>query len=156
MDILSGEISSMIFERVVKHDIGDFSLDSQMLSVVTELDGKRNLGTIAKKTSLSMGEIREVISKLLKLDLVTPIEEVTSEVDESFFVYLKEQLSLALGPIAEIIIEEEIADLGYDPLKFPSKRAAELVDLVSREIQREDKKTKFKQNMIMKKRASTY
>ncbi|MBW1847184.1 MAG: hypothetical protein JRJ27_08605 [Deltaproteobacteria bacterium] len=53
MDILSGEISSMIFERVVKHDIGDFSLDSQMLSVVTELDGKKSLGIIAKKTGFS-------------------------------------------------------------------------------------------------------
>ena len=63
---------------------------------------------------------------------------------------MKEQLSLAVGPIAEIIIEEEMADLGYDPLKFPSKRAAELVDLVSREIQREDKKNLFKQNMIKK------
>jgi len=150
MDILSGEISLMIFERVVKHDIGDFSLDSQMLSVVTELDGKKNLEAIAKKTGLSMGVIREVISKLLKLELIEPIEDVSSEVDESFFAYLKEQLSLAIGPIAEIIIEEEIADLGYDPLKFPSKRAAELVDLVSREIQREDKKTTFKQNMIKK------
>ena len=113
MDILSGEISTMIFERVVKHDIGDFSLDSQMLSVVTELDGKKNLDEIAKKTGLSMGELREVLSKLLNLDLIMPIEEVASEVDEAFFAYLKEQLSLAVGPIAEIIIEEEIADLGF-------------------------------------------
>jgi hypothetical protein len=150
MDILSGDISAIVFERVVKHDIGDFSLDSQMLSVVTELDGKKKLGMIAKKTSLNMGTMREVISKLLKLELIEPIEDAVSEVDEFFFVYLKEQLSLAVGPIAEIIIEEEIDDLGHDLLKFPSKRAAELVDLVSREIQREDKKTTFKQNMIKK------
>ncbi|MBW1847185.1 MAG: hypothetical protein JRJ27_08610 [Deltaproteobacteria bacterium] len=95
-----------------------------------------------------MGVMREVVSKLLRLELIEPIEDVVSEVDELFFSYLKEQLSLAVGPIAEIIIEEEITDLGYDPLKFPSKRAAELVDLVSREIQREEKKTLFKQNMI--------
>lgn len=150
MDVLSGEISSLIFERVLKHDIGDFSLDNQMLSVITELDGKKNLSAIAKKTGLSMGEIREVVSKLIKLELIEPIEDIISEVDEAFFKYLKEQLSLAVGPIAEIIIEEEITDLGLDPLKFPSKRAAELVDLVSREIQREDKKTSFKQNMIKK------
>ncbi|MHA1509322.1 MAG: hypothetical protein ACTSO6_11530 [Promethearchaeota archaeon] len=156
MDILSGEISSMIFERVVKHDIGDFSLDSQMLSVVTELDGKKSLGIIAKKTGFSMGVMREVVSKLLRLELIEPIEDVVSEVDELFFSYLKEQLSLAVGPIAEIIIEEEITDLGYDPLKFPSKRAAELVDLVSREIQREEKKTLFKQNMIKENKEKGY
>lgn len=150
MDILSGEISSMVFKRAVKHDIGDFSLDNQMLSTITELDGKKTLEEVAKNTGLNMGVMREVVSKLIKLDLIEPVEDVASEVDESFFVYLKEQLSLAVGPIAEIIIEEEIADLGYDPLKFPSKRAAELVDLVSREIQREDKKTLFKQNMIKK------
>ena len=55
-----------------------------------------------------------------------------------------------VGALPYAVLEEEIADLGYDPLKFPSKRAAELIDLVSREIQREDKMTTFKQNMIMK------
>ena len=39
-------------------------------------------------------------------------------------------------------------DLGYAPERFPTHRAAELVDLLARQIRREEKMTLFKQNMV--------
>ena len=40
--------------------------------------------------------------------------------DEDFFEYLQAQLSLALGPIAEVLIEDALNDLGHQHTQFPS------------------------------------
>jgi len=156
MDISSGNILALVFRRVVKENIGEISLDSSMLRVLMELDGKRNLSEIAKKTKVNMSEIRKVVSKLLQLKLVEPVHVTVPVLDEDFFEYLQAKLSLALGPIAEVIIEDALNDLGHKRSQFPSHRAAELVDLVAREIQRDEKKGPFKQDMVNKIKEKRY
>jgi len=156
MDISSGNILALVFRRVVKENIGEISLDSSMLRVLMELDGKRNLSEIAKKTKVNMSEIRKVVSKLLQLKLVEPVQVTVPVLDEDFFEYLQAKLSLALGPIAEVIIEDALNDLGHKRSQFPSHRAAELVDLVAREIQRDEKKGPFKQDMVNKIKEKRY
>ncbi|UCF86146.1 MAG: hypothetical protein JSV50_11100 [Desulfobacteraceae bacterium] len=156
MDISSGNILALVFKRVVRKDIGEFSLDSDMLRVLMELDGRQNLGEVAKKTNVNMGVIRKVMPKLLQLKLVQLVESAVSMLDEDFFDYLQAELSLAIGPIAEVLVEDALNDLGHQRTQFPSHRAAELVDLLAREIQREEKMVQFKQNMVNKIREKKY
>ncbi len=156
MDISSGEIGFMVFRRVIRDDAGELTLDGQMLSVLMELDGKKAVSEIAKNTGLNIGLMRQTISGLLKLNLIEPVEEAVSTLDRNFFDYLNSQLALAIGPIAEVIIEDVVIDLGHSLSQFPSYRAAELVDLISREVQREEKKNIFKQNMLSKIREKGY
>lgn len=156
MDVSSGDISAMVFGRILRDDLGEFSLDGHMLMVLMELDGKKNLATIAKKMGLNMVTMRATILKLLQLKLIEPLEDAVSVVDEDFFDFLNNQLSLSIGPIAEVIIEDTVNDLGHSLSKFPSHLAAELVDLLSREIQREEKRSIFKKNMVDKIREKRY
>jgi hypothetical protein len=150
MDISSGDISVMVFRRVIRKDEAEFPVDSRMLSVLMEMDGGQNLGAIAKKTGLDMGTIRQVTGKLLKLKLVEPVESAISVLDRDFLEFLSQQLHLAVGPIAEVLIEDAVADLGYALYQFPSHRAAELVELLARQIQRQEKRTAFEQAMVKK------
>jgi len=150
MDISSGDISALVFRRVVRDDLGEFSLDGQMFSVLMELDGKRNLGAVARKTGQDMARLRGVISRLLEHKLIEPVEEAISVLDNDFFQHLSSELSLALGPIADVLIEDAISDLGLTRERFPSHRAAELIDLLARQIQREQKMAAFTQSMINK------
>ncbi len=76
--------------------------------------------------------------------------------DQEFFDYLRNELSLAIGPIADIVLEDGIDELGLDISRFPSRRAAELVDLLAREIRREEKVTLFKQHLLNKIREKKY
>ena len=156
MDVSSGDISAMVFGRVIRDDLGEFSLDGHMLMVLMELDGKKNLAAIAKKMGLNMVTMRTTILKLLQLKLIEPLEDAVSVVDEDFLDFLNNQLSLSIGPIAEVIIEDTVNDLGHSLSKFPSHLAAELVDLLSREIQREEKRSIFKKNMVDKIREKGY
>jgi hypothetical protein len=150
MSILSGDISGLVFKRANRRDLGEFSLDSHMLSVLVELDGKKRLGSVAKRVGLDMGTVKRVIFRLLKLKLIKPQGKSVSVLTRDFFDYLHVQLSLALGPIADVLIEEAVTDLDESKSEFPGQRAAELVDLLAREIRREGKRIIFQQNMVKK------
>ena len=150
MDILSGNISSIVFRQVVKDDLGDISIDSRLLRVFLAFDGKKTLERVAEETNLDMGAMREIISQLMSIELVEPANKAMLTLDKEFIGYLTSQLSRALGPIAELLIEEVVAEMGYSLKQFPSARAAELIDLLAREIQRDEKKNPFKMNMVNK------
>lgn len=156
MVLSSGDISSMIYQRKVRDDLGDFSLDGQTLLILMELDGKATLGALAGKTGLSMGAIRELIANLLKLRLIVKVEKEITPVGNDFFRNLIDELALALGPIASILIEDEVDDLGHEVNNFPSYLVTELVDRLAGEIRREEKKAIFIKNMVNLIRAKGY
>jgi hypothetical protein len=146
----SEDISAVVFNRVDRNDIGNFSIDNKMLSVLMALDGKKSMLVISQKLHLSMDTLTEVTAKLIEMKLIEAARTTVSKLGREFFDFLNIQLSLAIGPLSAILIEDAIYDLGLNINNFPSHRAAELVDLISREIQRQDKKNVFKQKMLLK------
>lgn len=152
MDIVTGNISDLIFRSIPAKNMGEVSVDSSMLNVRMECDGKKTLGIISQITGISMVDIRPVIVRLLDLKLIEEVlkQATARTVDMAFFEFLKHNLSQAIGPIAEVLIEDEIADMGYGLNNFPPQRVAELVDIISKEIQREEKRADFKRNMVKK------
>jgi predicted transcriptional regulator len=156
MDFSSSELSAMVFKRVVRKDIGEFPLDHQMLSVFMELDGKAPLGVVARKTGLNMSSMREIIARLMQNGLVQKEDQQIVMLDKDFFEYLVAQLSLAVGPIAQVLIEDEVENLGYELSQFPGHRVDELIEKLAQEIRREEKKKVFLKMMAMKIREKKY
>jgi hypothetical protein len=150
MDVFVGDISALVFKRSIKGDIGEFSLDSNMLKVLMELDGKKNLATVAQAINMDMEALREVAARLYNIKLVAKVEKKAPVLNKAFFDVLTAQLSLALGPIAEFLIEDEIQEFGYDLTNFPFHRAAELVNVLALQIPREDKRLAFQRVMVEK------
>jgi hypothetical protein len=150
VDILLGDISHLIFKLAVINEGEEFTLDGQMFRVISELDGKKTIGTIAKNMGIDPKAMREIIRKLLDLKVIAPADGTIQMLEEEFFGYLTDQLSLAIGPMAQVLIEDEVATLGYDLNRFPKHRAEELVDLLAQKIYREEKRSIFKQNLFKK------
>ena len=148
MVLSSGDITSEIYRRKIGDGLGDFSLNHQTLLIFMELDGKTTLGALAGKTGLSMGAIRELISNLLNLGLIEKVEKQIVPVDSDFFRHLLDELALAIGPIASVLIEDEVQDLGYNVKTFPTYLVTELVDRLAGEIKRADKRADFLKNMV--------
>ena len=150
MDLSSGDISSMIFRRTAANDLGDFSLNRQTLNVYMDLNGQATLGEVAEKWGINLGTMRELISNLLNLDLIERVQKDIVVLDGDFFRYLVSQLALATGPIARVLIEDEVHDLGYEVDQFPGYRVTELIDRLAAQIRREDNKAIFIKNMANK------
>ena len=148
MAIASDDFSAMIFKGTVKRDLGEFSLDSRMLRVLMELDGKKDLALVARSLNMNIETLKEILTKLDGLQLIEKVEKIIPMLDKDFFIFLNEQLNEAVGPIAEYLIEDEIQELGMEPTKIPIRRSAELVDLLARQIIRQEKRIVFQQAMI--------
>jgi hypothetical protein len=153
---LPGDITKMVFRQVVKNHVKTISIDSRLLGVFLQLDGNRNVGIVAQKTGLNLGAMREAISDLLEMEIIEQVGHIETNVDKEFLNYLNNQFSKAVGPIADVLIEEEIADMGYQLSNFPIAQVPELVDLLAREIRRDEKKSVFKLNMVSKMKAKGY
>ena len=156
MDFSSSELSAMIFKRVVRQDIEEFPLDRQMLSVFMALDGKTPLGRVAQNIGITMSSMRELIARLMQNGLVQKVEQGIATLDKDFFNYLMAHLSLAVGPIAQVLIEDEVAGMGYRLHQVPGHRVAELIDNLAREIRRDEKKDAFLKSMAVKIREKKY
>ena len=156
MDLSSGDISTLIFKPVVRDDLGNFSLDGHMLSVLMALNGKRTLGQVAQQAGLNMATMRDATSKLVDLKLIESVKSVGSVLDQDFMSFLISELSIAIGPLGEVIVEDGLEDLGFTTDNFPTHRAAELINLLAQEIQRDEKRSEFKQNMVKKIREKGY
>lgn len=156
MDAISGDISLMVFRQAVKNHLKDISLDSRLLKVFLELDGKKDLDTVAHSTGLNLGDMRDVVTRLLELELIESVGQQESFADDEFIRYLSSQFSKAIGPIAAVLIEDEAANMGCSLNRIPTSRIAELVGQLSREIQRKEKKDPFKRDMVKKMKEKGY
>ncbi len=74
-------------------------------------------------------------------------------VDKAFFEYLKSQLYQVMGPVAEVMIEDEIREMGETPGNISIDRAPDLIIFLSRYIPREEKRILFLKAMAKKLRA---
>jgi hypothetical protein len=156
MDLSSSGIASMVFKPVIRGDLGKLSLDGLMLNVLMTVDGKMTMEQVAQRTGISLSDIRPVITKLINLRLVESVERAVSIVDIEFIDFLISRMSVAIGPLGEIIVEDGLEEMGFNENNFPSLRAAELVNFLSQEIPREDKRIEFKQAMLRKIREKGY
>ncbi len=146
----SDRAASLVFKRASKGDSGKFPLNSQMLEVYFELDGKKTLGEVAKKAGLDIQTLKKVVSSLLKVKLIEQVNLSAPLLDKSFFEYVFVHLSLAIGPLAKILIQDALEDLKHTASDFPVSRAAELIEMLGRDIYDDEEKNKFRQNMVLK------
>ena len=153
---LTGDISSLVFRQVLKNNTGDISIDGYLLGIFLELDGKKDVGDIARKTGLQLGEMRSVISRLIDMELVEPVVLPAAVLDRDFIDTLRQQLAEAVGPIADVLVEDHVSDAGFQLPAIPISQAPVMVDALAREIQREEKMKVFKVNMVKKMKEKGY
>ncbi|MBS3809505.1 MAG: hypothetical protein KGY38_05060, partial [Desulfobacterales bacterium] len=91
-NIFSGDISRMVLKRTVRADLGEVSLDSRMLQVLMELDGKKTIGEVAQSLNMSLKDLRSILSKLHNLKLCEPAKENMPVLGKDFFDFLSAQL----------------------------------------------------------------
>jgi len=156
MDLSYGGVASTVFRPVIRGELGMLSLGGQILSVLMALDGQKTLDQVSQKIGISRAEIRQAITKLINMRLVESIERAVCIVDQEFMNFLISMMSWAVGPLGEIIVEDGLEELGFNENNFPSQRTVDLVNILSQEIPREEKRIQFKQAMLRKIKEKRY
>ena len=148
MDYRNVPLSGLVCRRVLRDDLSSVSLTNQMLTVLVSLDGKESLAGVAARLGLSPGTARDIAVQLQELGLIEAVRDALPVLRPEFISLLRSQLSLAIGPIADVVLEDAVLDLGQSLDQFPAHRTAELIDLLSREIQRDEKRLSFQKRML--------
>ena len=141
--MFSRDISRFVFRPSIRRDMGQVSLSSVMLEVLRMLDGKRDALSVSRSLQMSMAALRDVLGDLHRLELIERVEGPREFVDRRYLKQLEGHLADVMGPMAGVLIRDEIEKMGEDPGGFPKNRTAELIDRLASKIFFEAKRNAF-------------
>ncbi|MCI0513216.1 DUF4388 domain-containing protein [candidate division KSB1 bacterium] len=128
------------------------NLESEEWQILAYVNGSRNITEIVELTAKDEFTIAKILYQLYTKGLVEKIEKPVKPgaavINEAFFTKIETELTKAIGPMAAILIEEAIMDLGETRSAFPNEKIAVLVEKVSNEITDSDKMLQFSKTMI--------
>ena len=143
MALADADIAAMVFRQAVIKSSGDFSIDRRTLCTLMEFDGSRTVAQIARRLNLEAQSIYSTVRQLSSLGLIEPVTGAATVLDPTVIDYLVQQLARAVGPVAAVLVEDEILDLGYPLDGFPKVRLNDLINRLAVNIRKEDKKKNF-------------
>lgn len=145
-------LSQVIFKMSSSELAGEISLKPEAWRLLTQINGARTVAEIAKNIGLDEAAAINIADTLFKAHIlevapgsVTPPSET---VDAKFFSTVTLELARAMGPLASMIVEDEIAALGETPDAFPRDRLADLVERISESIKDSNKRINFQRLML--------
>lgn len=144
--------SETIFRLSSRNTPGDVVLKDGEWNLLIHLNGMKTVGEIARELGLNGIETAKKLYRLLTAGLIevaaAPVRPPKRIVGRTFFNTVQQELTLVLGPMAPVLIEEQVADMDETISAFPRERAAELVEGISMEISDEQKRVDFQKRML--------
>ncbi len=143
IQLFSRDISRLVFRARIRRDMGRVSLSSGMIEVLRALDGTKDALAVSRLLGLSMTELRDILTRLSRLELIERVEGPREIVDRRYLQSLRGRLADVMGPMAEVLIRDEIAKMGEESDRFPRDRTTELIERLASKIFVESKKETF-------------
>jgi hypothetical protein len=146
-------MSAMVFERTIGESSDAFILDAQMLRILEQLDGQSTVAQIAGRLGLTAIDLKPSLAKMYQQKLIRPVAPAVHPLPAAFFTDLESILGAAIGPIARIVVEDCIHQLGAHRRRFPSTKAPQLVQLIATKITDPSARRRFIQQITLKLKA---
>ena len=140
--------SDVYYRKVIRKDNDAVSLDADMIRLLIAIDVNKNLYQIAEEVDMGTAEFKKALSKLIDQSLIEPVQKDVAVLGHSFIQTLRIYLSRAIGPMAEILIEDQADEMDIDPAAIPINQAAELIAHLSLEVPDEENQMQFKKSML--------
>ena len=140
--------SDVYYRKVIRKNNDAVSLDADMIRLLIAVDENKNLYQIAEEVDMGSLAFKTALSKLLDQGLIEPVQKDIPVLDQTFIETLRLHLSRAIGPMAEILIEDIAIEMEVDPAAIPVSQAAELIAHLSLEIPDEKNQIQFKKAML--------
>ncbi len=141
--------SSAYYRKVIRKDNDEVLLDADMIRLLIAIEENKNLNQISEEVDMEAAAFKTAMSKLLEQRLIEPVLKDILVLDKPFLETLRINLSRAIGPMAEILIEDLAAEMELNPSTIPVNQAAELIAQLSLEIPDEKNRMEFKQTMMV-------
>jgi len=122
--------------------------------VIAYVNGNRTVSQIVELSDRDDYTVAKVLFRLFSIGLLYKVEQPQKETGKilapEFFVFIEKELGKAIGPVADLIIMEQIAKLGETKETLSINRLPLLIEKLSDEISNDEKKQRFQQTMLLK------
>lgn len=139
----SPDLSQIYFKKTIRKNMEEITLDAEMIRLLIAIDENKNISQVARAAEMNLSQVRDVLTKLLKLELVVPVKKDVTYLEQSFINFLKTKLSESVGPMGEILIEDILDEMGLQIDRIPVNAAPDFVRNIAREIPQEENRTLF-------------
>jgi hypothetical protein len=136
------------YRKVTRLDGKEVSLDADMIRLLIAIDESKELGQIGRELGMTHDILTATLAKLSAVNLVEPIRKDIPCLDNGFLEALKLNLSRAVGPMAQILLEDALSDMKLSSSAIPKNQAAELIGALALEIPDEEGRMQFKKAML--------
>jgi Domain of unknown function (DUF4388) len=120
--------------------------------VLTKIDGMRNVQEIAEILRVPYAYTAKVIFNLHKaglVEIVSPTAKSAAEIiPPALFNRIASLLTEIIGPMAPLVVRDQIEALGESQASFPETRLNELLALISKEIPDGKSKARFQESFV--------
>lgn len=148
MDFLSKTASSLFFRKSIRRDIRDIALDADMIRLLRAIDEQKSLYQVAAEVEMDSATFKTTLRRLLEQGLIESVRRSMPLLGRTFVQLLRLNLARAIGPMAQILIDDGLAEMRLNPAGIPVDQAAELVNRIALEIPDEANRARFKKAMI--------
>lgn len=148
MDIGRPDQPEIFYRKILRKDHDQIALDADMIRLLIAIDKKKSLSQIAAEVQMETETLKKNLAKLIRLGLVEPVKKDLPVLDKIFLQALNINLSKAIGPIAEFLIEEVASEMAITDPGIPVHQAAEMIATLSHEIPDAEKRIEFKKSMM--------
>ena len=125
----------LVFKLSSKGAPDEVRLKHEAWSVLSQIDGKKTVGNISDELKMGERDTAWILYKLFTSGLIEiatgPQRKEKKIVDVGFLDLVQERLTAIIGPVASVILEEEIINMGEEKGSFPMEKAVLLVEKVS-------------------------
>ena len=131
---------------------GPITVSHSAWRVLSKIDGNRTVQEIAEILRVPYGYTAKVILNLHKaglIEVVTSTSQSTSDlVPAAFFNRLVTILTDIIGPMAPMVVRDEIQALGEFQHSFPEAKLDKLIALISKQISDAILRSRFEKSMV--------
>jgi hypothetical protein len=135
-----------IFQISLQHHSEDKNIKGDQWNVLALANGTRTVLEIAKILKWDEFKTSKVICQLAQEKVLEIGRGET--INRGFFQTVEKELKNVMGPIATIIIDDLLTELGENKESFPQDRALAFVETLSKEVSDEKKRREFKKTMM--------
>lgn len=133
----------------------EISLNATEWNILRHVNGIDSVREISKKMELGLLDVAKALCKLVAAGIIDMVgESVTREerrrmgVDPMLFDMIEKEMARYIGPLAPIVLDDHISEMGERRDAFPKDKLPELAELLSGEITDPRKVIEFQKNML--------
>ncbi len=150
--VASGNLSRVIFKLSNKELSGEVTLTPAVWRVLVQFDGTRSVAEIAQGLKLEESGVGQIAETLFRSGIlqVAPgsVAPPRPTVNGAFIEQITTELARAIGPLAALTLEDEIAALDEIQESFPRERIPELIEHLGQAIPDDARRLRFQQVML--------